>query len=682
MMLNKQISLLKQVKNLYFLVPALIFLSVYWKSIFFGAVWGDDPLVISSQARDFNLMLKSFYDNSNYSGVHYLPFFYLQCFFVNKIFGGNAYPFGFHIYLLLAQSLVCIFATLTFFILTKNKPASVIAVTFCMLHPANVQISTRVLVGPGVMGFALCLAFIYLNLKALNHDSSIFKWIFIALANLFFLIALMTGESYFFYPCLLYLACFSLKGKNIFSKQYLYLIIPITIILPLYLTFRFIACGGNMFNSSTGNELLSWTEMGGIKDVLFRAIWFSPQLIVHYFKLFFWPFGLMDSKAEWYTVGDSLFSPYSLFCQFFVLLLIVSIFFLYKKFLLYSIGMLWFFISILLFIQIFPLFTIIGIRYMNVPSLGLVLALFGLILGSSNLGLRRLLFILFIPILIFFVTRTIYYLPSSKDHLTQWIYCAKEAPLWNKPTYFAKALALAQTEKREHELPKWLNEEAFVESTNEWLNKYLDLKAGLAIEYGPMQMAYNFNVLRGRLKFLFYTDQSEKTNKVLKLILRIDNGQMGWYEIAKFLHDTERWKGAWEALKIAISKAPSFKNSYDDKFIEIAIQAGKTDEAEQVVKNYINFNKNFSYPYLVAGQFYLKQGKTQDALNNFRIAIQKDKKISINENFLYLTAASLFIDNNFRDDANQVLSTILSYDPFDISAQKMLNELNSLSMVE
>ena len=667
---------MKKIKNLYFLIPTIIFLSVYCKSIFFGAVWGDDPMVISPPCRDLNLMLKTFYNNSNYSGVHYLPFFYFQYFLVNKIFGNNAYPFGFHVYLLLAQSLVCIFATLVFYRITKSKLFSVMVVAFWVMHPVNLQMSTRVLVPGGVMGFALCLAFIYLNLKVLEEEPKKLQWFYLIIGNLFFLMALMTGEYYILYPILLYLMCLCLKGKALINKRYLYLIIPLVVVIPIYFFLRFMACGGNILNPSVSSELLSWTEVGGIRDMLFRAVWLSPQLIVHYFKLIFWPFGLIDSKAEWYEVGNSVWSLYSLFSQLFAISLILSIYFMYKKIPLYSIGIIWFFLSIVLVIQIFPLFTIVGMRYVYVPSMGLMLAFFSLVFNSLNKNKQSLL-LLMIPVFIFLVGRTIYYLPSSKDHLTQWIYCAKEAPLWNRHLYYAKALDLAQAEKREKELPVWLNEETFEKSVNEWLDKYLNIESGLAIKYGPMQMAYNFYSIRGIFKFLFYTGQTEKLNKVMKIALRVNDGWIGWYEIAKFLHDVQRWEESWETLKIAIKKIPEFKHSYDLKFIETAIQAGKTNEAEQVVRNYISLNKNFSYPYLVAGQLYLKQGKTQDALNSFRMAIQKDKKISVNEDFFYLTAVSLFIDNNFLNEAKQVLAIILSYDPFNSSARSMLNKLNS-----
>ncbi len=669
--------MISKIKNLYFLIPALIFLLIYWKSIFFGAVWGDDPMVISPPARDFNLMLKSFYDNSHYSGVHYLPMYYLQYFLVNKIFGENAYPFGFHVYHLFAQFLVCVFATLVFNKITKNRLFSVIVVAFWIMHPINLQMSTRVLVSAGVMGFAFCLIFIYLNLRLLENSLSANKWFYVILSNLFFLIALMTGENFFFYPILLYVISFYLKGKSIFSKKYLYLYVSLLVVLPVYLILRFVACGGNMFNSSTSDELLSWTETGGIKDMLFRGVWLSPQLIVHYFKLFLWPFGLMDSKAEWYTVGNSIFGPYSLFCQFLVLSLILSIFFLYKQAPLFSIGVAWFFISSVLYLQIIPLFTIAGVRYAYVPSMGLMLAIFSLVFGCSNIKVRKVLLILAVPIFLFLVNRTIYYLPSSKDLLTQYIYCAKEAPLWNSPLYFAKAVDLAQTEKKEKELPEWLSDVAFSKVADQWLNKYMDLKPGMDIKYGPMQMAYNFYSFRGIFKYLFYSGQYEKLNKVMNTALKVNDGWIGWYEIAKFLKDTKQWEQSWQALKIAIGKKPAFKHSYDLRFISIAIQSNNVKEAERLIKNYIELS---SYPSLFAGYFYLKINKPNEAMKNFKVAIGKDKKISVGEDFFYMTAVHFFIDNKDISNAKQTLDVILSYNPFNKEAKNLLNELNDENM--
>ena len=671
--------MLNKIKNLYFLIPAVIFLLVYSQSVFFGAVWGDDPFVIAPQCRDFNLMLKSFYDNSNYSGVHYLPMYYLQYFLVNKIFGAGAYPFGFHVYHLLAQSLVCIFATLVFYRITKNKLFSVMVVSFWIMHPVNLQMSTRLLVGAGVMGFALCLAFIYLNLKVLEDEPGIYKWFYVIFGNLFFLVALMITESNFFFPLLLYLISFYLKGKDIFNKKYLYLSIPVLVVLPVYLILRFIACGGSIFNPSTTDELMCWTEFGGIKDILFRAVWLSPQLIVHYFKLFFWPFGLMDSRAEWYMVSDSIFSLYSLFCQLFVLCLILSVFLAYKKVPLYSVGIAWFFILIVLCIQIFPLFTIAGVRYIYAPSLGLMLALFSLLFKCSNMKLRNSLLILSIPVFIFLIGRTVYYLPSSKDQLTQLVYCAKEAPLWNKLNYFVDVIKIADEQKQWDKVPAWINNDSFNKLFNESINFYLNIKPDLSTKFGPMQMAYNFYSFRRLLDSLIILGRTDLISPILNASLRVNNGWTGWYEAATFLYKTNNLNAAWEATKKAVSIKPKSPLSYNTQFVDIAVAANKFDEAEKLVLNFIKLSPKFSYPYLSIGILYSKFNKEDLALNYFKQALQADKQIC-SEYYAYDYVARFFIKRDMLNEARVAVNKIFALDPFNETAKNTLNEIKRLEV--
>lgn len=671
--------MLNKVKNFYFLIPTLIFLLVYWKSVFYDAVWGDDPFVIAPQCRDFNLMLKSFYDNSNYSGVHYFPMYYLQYFLVNKIFGAGAYPFGFHLYHLLAQSLVCIFATLVFHSITKNKLFSVMVVSFWIMHPVNLQMSTRLLVGAGVMSFALCLAFIYLNLKVLEEESRRYRWIYLAIANLFFLVALMTTESNVFFSLLLYLICFYLRGKNIFNKKYLYLNVPSLVVLPIYLILRLVACSGNIFNSATSSELMTWTEVGGIKDILFRAIWLSPQLIVHYFKLFFWPFGLMDSKAEWYMVGNSIFSPYSLFCQLFVLCLLLSIFLAYKKVPLFSIGIAWFFISIVLCIQIFPLFTIAGLRYIYAPSLGLMLALFSLLFKCSNMKLRNSLLILSIPVFIFLVGRTIYYLPSSKDLLSQEIYCANEAPLWNKLSYFMEVIKIADEQKQLDRVPAWINNDNFNKLFDESINFYLNTKPDLSTKFGPMQMPYNFYSFRRLLDSLIILGRTDLISPILNASLRVNNGWIGWYEAATFLYKTNNLNAAWEATKKAVSINPKSPLSYNTQFADIAVAAKKFDEAENLVLNFIKLSSKSSYPYLSIGVLYSKFNKEDLALNYFKQALQADKQIC-SEYYTYDYVARFFIKRNMLNEARVAVNKMFALDPFNETAKNTLNEIKRLEV--
>jgi tetratricopeptide (TPR) repeat protein len=638
--MNKTITFFK---NKYFLIPVILFILIYFQTIFFGSVWEDDSLVDLPRYKNLNLVIKSFF--SSEGGVHFSPFYNLQYFFIHLIFGKNAYPFGFHLYLFLAQTFVTLLATVLFYKITENKLLSVLTVLFWIIHPINLQMFTRLLVGAGVMGHAFCLLFIifYLELiKTLEHKNRN-----LILGNLFLLFALLTGETFVLFPVLLLLICFCKKGKSIFSKKYLFLLQPFLIVLPIYFILRFIACRDSLFNAtSISEDLMSWTETGGLKDILFRMFWFSPQLIIHYFKLYFFPYGLMDSAAEWYKVGDSILDPYSLFSQIVVLFLIIFSIVYFKRNPYVSLGIWWFFISIVLLIQIFPLFSIAAVRYVYFPSIGLTFSIISLISSIENLKIRKVFFFLLVPIFIFLFFRTAYYIPSSKDYYNQFIYRTNEAPVWNKPMYIFTLLKQAGDTSK---LPKSITEEYLTQEIKEWLEKYLYVKPGLSTKYGPMQMTYNFNTYRLIFYYLYLQGDFEKLKIAINSALTIKNSWGGYYEVAMFFNKIGDWKLSWDYYKKAIEKNPKFKPSYTINFIDIAIKSGNTVEAEKIIDNYIKLTPESSYGYLFAGYFFNKIKDIEKAKKYFVLGIVKNPDAGFSLP-LYKSALDFFVGMKMNNE--------------------------------
>lgn len=98
--------MIKIFEKYYFLIPAILFLILYFPSIFFREAWSDDTLVIVATAKNLDLVLRSFYDiNQIAGGVHYMPLLYFQCYLINLIFGDNAFPFSFHLFQYLSQAI-------------------------------------------------------------------------------------------------------------------------------------------------------------------------------------------------------------------------------------------------------------------------------------------------------------------------------------------------------------------------------------------------------------------------------------------------------------------------------------------------------------------------------------------------------------------------------------------------
>ena len=655
----------------YFWVPSLIALALYFQSIWFGTSCGDDWLVTSPMNKDFHLMLKTFYDNSNFPGVHFIPVYFLQCFFINSFFGEHAYPQGFHIYSVFVHLLACLIATYVMYKITSNKLVSILIVSLWTAHPLNVQIITRLGCGPAQLaGGMFCLSFILCFLKALEEKDFYRKVIFVILGSILYLCSMTTHEQPLLFPVLILLIAFYLKKEKL-SRDNLYVVVcPLFLLIPMYLAWRFVACNGMLYETS--NELIKWTEVGTIKDILFRAYWLAPQILVHYIRLFLWPDFLSEAKANWFYVGKTIFDPYAMFCQLLVISLIVSSVALLKKIPIYSIGVMWFLLHMILVSQIMPLFMMIDEHYSYVSSLGLYLVIFSLILKYKNIFKIKILLSLVIPIFVLLMSRTLICIPSGKDFFTRCIYCAKEAPIVNKLVYMGKALELAEKKKRTSELPSWLNEHELEILMDKWIHSLIDIKPDLSIKYGPIQVPYNFNNYSSLLRYLSgFVGQTPLIDKTVKTMLIVKSDWQGWIQLSSFFALTKRWDLAWVALKNAINKNPKHLLSYNDGFIDIAINSGNISEAEQVVQNYIGLYPELSRPYLFAGLFFFRTNRVPEAIRYFKEGVRK--KASFSDVNVYILVSDLLVSVHMNEEAKQFLNVVIStLDPFNISAKNKL----------
>ena len=314
-----------------FWIPSLIAFLVYFPVLYLGSAWEDDHVVVDPIARNFGLMLKGFYRNINISGSHFFPFSYFQCFIVNSIFGNNALPYGFHLYQLISNVVSCLLAVLILFKITRNKLISILIVSFWTVHPLNVESLTRLVCAPAhIPAGTFCLAFLLCFLEISERKKSSSKLLLSVLGILFFLASITSYEQYILFPFLVLFLVSLFKGKEISRKDYFYfLILPTILVYTFYFIWRFMANRGALFYPDY--EFITWTSIGSIKDIFFRTVWLSPQLLVHYLRLFFCPDYLAESKADWYAVGGSIWSLYSIFCQVLTMVLILSALFLRKK---------------------------------------------------------------------------------------------------------------------------------------------------------------------------------------------------------------------------------------------------------------------------------------------------------------------------------------------------------------
>ena len=660
----------------FFWLPPLIGVIVYFQALSFGTAWGDDWIIQSDpSSRDFTRMLGGFYQN-NIAGVHFMPIFFFQNYLINSICGMDIFPLSFRVYQITIHAIGCLITTMVLFKITKNKLISVLIVSLWTVHPLNVEILTRVGCSTAQLaGGVFCLIFVYCFLQINEMKTIKGKVLFVILGGLFFIAGMCTHEQYFFFPFVVLLINFYLYGKKIFiEKESIYfLIVPMIMIYVVYLIWRFYACGGAIIETS--NELIKWTDMGSIKDILFRTFWLAPQILIHYFRLFFWPDFLAESKADWFKVGHSVWDPYSIFCELTVLTLVIGSINLYKKIPLFSIGMAWFFVSMILISQILPLFVMIDEHYCYVSILGIFISLFSLVIYYWKFINPKLLIAFMIPIFCLLTWRTLLYIPSGKSSLTLAIYMAQESPLWNRHALIAKALTLADSMNKVDELPKWLNNNNFEVEINKWFEKYFNLEPDLSFKFGPVQMPYNFYVYRGILKYLYMTNQLTKIPQVMNQAIKVKDNWCGWYEMVTFFKQAKYWEQSWFCLKKAIEKDPYFKYSYNLDFIETVMNTGTFTEAERLVKNYIKIKPRSSYPYLFAGMFYEQFKKHEEALKYFNEGISKDKIASSLDWDVYAYAALFLKLNNMLDKAEETLSIAISVDPLNKELKELKKEL-------
>ncbi len=669
---------MKFIRKIYFLVPTIIYLLLYSQSVFFDAAWGDDTYITVPMAKNFSIMLQGFY--RNLPGLHFVPFCYFQSYLVHYFLGNQAFPSGFHLYALIMHSISCVIATLIMHKLTNSKLISVLIISLWTVHPLNVEILTRVGCAPAQLASGtFCLTFIWCFLKAREIKNYVLRLFSSLVGILFFFASITSHEQYLPFPLVLLLIFFFLDGKQrFFQRDYLInFVLPIILIYPIYLTWKFFACGSSLFY--TGDSLITWTEIGTTKDILFRAYWLAPQLLVHYFRLFFYPDYLAETQTDWYMVGGTLLSPYTLFCQGLALVLILSGIYLYKKIPFYSIGIVWFLTSMILVIQIIPLFDIVDEHWCYLSILGILLSIFSLFTYCWKTISTRTLLIIVLSIFCLLAWRTILYIPTQKDRLSQAISMAKYSPPWTKVMYTLEAIQTAKSKGRQDELPKCMNLDELKREVAQWLKKYLYVKPDLSYKFGPMQNAYKYNTYRFISRCLITSNKQDELDYLMKQAIEVKNDAFAWIQNATLFKEIKEWKRAWQSLQNAVRSNPSFTFIYDRLFIEVAIKSDSLNEASELIKNYIKIKPISSYPYLFAGLFYQEINNTEIALEYFKQAISNDKIPSTANENLYLLTTNVFIKNRMYEDAKKSLNIILSFiNPSNEKVKSKLEELDYL----
>lgn len=294
--------------------------------------------------------------------------------------------------------------------------------------------------------------------------------------------------SYFFY-FLLYLEFISCKKKNSVVRAILIPIVFLTsmliaeylITLPLLLftiSFHKSYLSSNFIKSASSSiketypyfiglfiyifvffTLLNYSNiksasLNNINLILERMFWFSPHILVHFFKLIFFPITLSIDQSIFVKFSDSYFNPYSFFCILLEMIILIPpiIFLKTKKLSSISRLLCTLLISLLPFLHILsPSYILIAERYLYFP---IAVILFGIaeIIQSKNkntiLKTQIILMVILVPLFVRSYIRTL----DWKDNISfiNSTYLKSKKPLFQAIRFgmIAKTMAYFNSPKK------------------------------------------------------------------------------------------------------------------------------------------------------------------------------------------------------------------------------------------
>ncbi|MFH1825334.1 MAG: tetratricopeptide repeat protein [Candidatus Firestonebacteria bacterium] len=349
-----------------------IFVSNYWANTPYGkGVFLYRPLVISSFAIDY------------------------------AIWSHN--PFGFHLTNIILNDLNSVLLFLILVSFFKSLPSTyyLLSALLFSFHPVHTE-AVNMIVGRT----ELLATFFYLLTLWLYIKNKYFGCL------ITFFLALLSKEMAITLPLVLFSSEFIFK-KKCEKKHY----IGFLIVIAIYFIIRTTVLGGLVSAHQTG--ILSQQNFP-------QRIFIVFQVLGHYLKLLFWPYPLTPDYSD-FPLGNSLFK----LDVFIPLILIVVLLFIAYRFKdkqkIISFSIIWFFITILPVSNIISIGTLIGERFLYLPSISLSILAIWIYPKFRNFG-NTVLLVLGSVILIIFGMITFSRNYDWKDNFSLWNVVLKYQP--------------------------------------------------------------------------------------------------------------------------------------------------------------------------------------------------------------------------------------------------------------
>ena len=370
-----------------------------------------------------------------------MPLLYLISFFF------QAKPFLFHLWSLLLHCLALYFFIWFCFELTQNKYIALFSGLIWTLHPTNVEPVIWATNWPQLLGatfyFYTLRKVVSLTNKGLASQVPI---VFVLLATtiqiLFTEHAITLPFAIFF--TVLYQMKYLNNEKNENSNNVLKVAfktsLPSFIVIFLYFILRTIIA----------SKALVTSTQSSYKELIERVIFLSPQVFLHQLKLVFFPSQLTIDQLDLLTLDKTYLGAYHLFCIAVFVLFLFSIFYFRKKVSYLSFGFIFYLLTLLPFLQIIPLYSIVAERY---NYLGTAFVVFGIatvlfkILRASN----KLYFLTLIILVLLLVNKTYTRITEWKNSSTLFFSTANTSKSLLKKGIWTYNLAISQEDNSKKE---------------------------------------------------------------------------------------------------------------------------------------------------------------------------------------------------------------------------------------
>ena len=603
-------TIVKKDYTSYWLISGLILtVIVYLPSLSNGLVnWDDNGYVNNPYVNDLSLAgivkLFSVYFLGNY---HPLTLLSLG---IDRLIGGDN-PFMFHSTNLVLHLLNTYLVFLLVKRLTQNNLLAVFTFILFGVHTLHVESVAWIAERKDV----LYSFFFLLSLTVYTTYTSGRKRMYYWLSLLFFLLSLLAkGQAVVLVVILPFIDY--VKDRKWFSKEVLSEKLPFFI---LTLIFSWLAFRAQAAVSTLNFEYFSLPE----------RIAFASFGAAQYFIKSIFPFSL----SAFYPYPSRLSNEgIPVFYWFYIItvpVFLICFYYLFRRSKIYAIGLGLLILSILPLLQLIPVgVAMMADRYFYIPSIGLLLCAS---VGLMEIKNTRIMYAIFIVIVLIFSSQTFLRCMVWKDSLTLWDDVLKKYN-YSSVAYSNRGFTystLGQTDKAIDDYTKaieyypkysdgYYNRGIIYANLGDW-DKAID-DYSKAIEFNPEFSDGYYN--RG-IAYATIGQFDKATDDYSKAIIYNPNYSYAYNNRGVTYAKTGQWDKAIADYTQAIAIEPNFVRAYSNRGIAYG-EVKQWDKAIADDSRTIEIDPGYSIPYDNRGVVYASLGQEEKALSDFAMAIETD----------------------------------------------------------